>query len=110
MGWNQGLDLYGAKDNRILAGFEYTASYNLGNDVPFEETTDTTGKYHHTSISDIQRGRLSGRPVFQMVYNHYKNRKGMDCPYTEQVVKQERPEGPGLYGDHIGFGTIYFTQ
>ncbi len=108
--WNQGIDLYGAENDRILAGFEYTASYNLGNDVPFQETIDTTGKYHHTSISPQARGRFSGRPIFEMVYNHYKCRKGLDCPFTEAVVKKMRPEGPGFKGDHIGFGTILFAR
>jgi len=108
--WNQGIDLYSAEDNRILAGFEYTASYNLGNNVPFEETTDTTGKYHHTKISSQGRGNFSGRPIFEMVYNHYKNRRGMDCPFTEQVVKKTRKEGAGFKGDHIGFGTILFAR
>lgn len=110
IGWNQGLDLYGAAGNRILAGFEYTAAYNLGNIVSFEETIDTTGKYRHKSISDAGRGDFSRRPIFEMVYNHYKNRMGMDCPFTEQVVKQTRPEGPGFHGDHIGFGTVLFAQ
>ncbi len=108
--WNQGLDLYGAENNRILAGFEYTASYNLGNAVPFQETTDTTGKYHHTSISSKGRGRFRGRPIFEMVYNHYKHRRGMACPFTAAVVKKMRPEGPGFKGDHLGFGTILFTR
>lgn len=110
IGWNQGMDLYGAADNRILAGYEYTASYNLGNDVPFEETTDTTGKYHHTAISPEGRGNFSGRPIFEMVYNHYKIRKGLECPFTEQVVMQTRPEGPGFKGDHFGFGTVLFAR
>lgn len=110
IGWNQGLDLYGAENNRILAGFEYTASYNLGNDVPFEVTTDTTGKYHHTRISSEGRGDFSRRPIFEMVYSHYKNRKGLDCPFTEQVLNQMRPEGEGFKGDHFGFGTVLFAR
>lgn len=110
IGWNQGLDLYGAKDNRILAGFEYTASYNLGNEVPFEETTDTTGKYHHKSISDEGRGEFSRRPIFEMVYYHYKVRMKVESPFTEQVVKKMRPEGPGFKGDHFGFGTVLFAR
>ncbi|MDF7801735.1 alginate lyase family protein [Pontiellaceae bacterium B1224] len=110
IGWNQGLDLYGAENNRILAGFEYTASYNLGNEVPFEETTDTTGKYHHTKISEEGRGDFSRRPIFEMVYHHYKVRQGIDCPFTEEVVMKMRPEGPGFKGDHFGFGTVLFAE
>jgi hypothetical protein len=34
--WKQGVDLYGAIDNRLALGFEYTAKYNLGYDVPYE--------------------------------------------------------------------------
>jgi len=56
-------------DDRLLKGFEYTAKYNLGEDVPFTETVDRTGKYHHTRISDKGRGRL--RAVYEQVYNHY---------------------------------------
>ncbi len=110
IGWNQGLDLYGAENNRILAAFEYTASYNLGNEVPFEETTDTTGKYHHTRISEEGRGDFSRRPIFEMVYYHYKVRKGLECPFTEQVVMKMRPEGEGFKGDHFGFGTVLFAR
>jgi hypothetical protein len=108
--WNQGYDLYGAEDNRILAGFEYTAAYNLGHDVPFEETTDTTGKYHHTAISARGRGHFDRRPIFEMVYNHYKHRRGIPCPFTEAIVMKTRPEGPGFKGDHIGFGTLLFAR
>ena len=70
--WQQGLDLYGYDDNLILKGFEYTAKYNLGEDVPFTETLDRTGKYHHKNISEKGRGRL--RAIYEMVYNHYVKR------------------------------------
>ena len=32
--WNQGDDLFGYEDNRVLRGAEYAAQYNLGEDVP----------------------------------------------------------------------------
>jgi hypothetical protein len=108
--WNQGIDLYAEENNRILAAYEYTAAYNLGHDVPFEETTDTTGKYHHTKISSDGRGDFSRRPIFEMVYFHYKGRRGLVCPYIEQVVLKTRPEGAGFKGDHFGFGTVLFAR
>ena len=46
MAWMQGDDLYGALDNRLMKGLEYTAKYNLGYDVPFETWTDRTGLYN----------------------------------------------------------------
>ena len=108
VGWHQGLDLYGAAGNRLLAGFEYTASYNLGNSVPFQAYTDTTGKYPQTAISATDRGQL--RPIYEMVYNHYQNRKGTSCPYTQQAAQSLRPEGAQPYADHPGFGTLLFTK
>ncbi len=107
--WHQGLDLYGFAENRLLKGFEYTAKYNLGENVPFVATLDRTGKYHHFTISTNGRGRL--RAVFEQIYNHYANRMGMSAPYTQRAAEQIRPEGPGLPGaDHPGFGTLLFTR
>ncbi len=91
-----------------MKGFEYTAKYNLGNDVPFQEYTDTTGKYHQTSISATSRGAF--RPIFEMVYNHYVNRRGVSCPFTQQVAERIRPEGAAFQADHPGFGTLFFTK
>jgi hypothetical protein len=107
IGWNQGLDMYAAVDNRLLKGFEYTAQYNLGYDVPFVTYRDKTGKYYHTAISSIGRGAF--RAIYEMVYNHYKNRRGISCPYTEQVVGQIRPEDKGPYADCCGYGTLLFV-
>ena len=69
--WNQGLDLYNAADNRLCKGFEYTAKYNLGFEVPFVNHIDTTGKYRHTKIS---RRDERFRPIWEIVWNHYHNR------------------------------------
>ena len=107
--WHQGLDLYGYDDNLLLKGFEYTAKYNLGYDVPFAETLDQTGKYHHTIISTNGRGRL--RAVFEEIYNHYVNRMEIPAPFTQRAVESIRPENSGGPGaDHVGFGTLLFTR
>jgi hypothetical protein len=106
--WAQGFDLYAAHNNRLLAGFEYVASYNLGNDVQFVPMVDTTGKYPHNTISSLDRGAF--RPVYEMVYNHYANRKDLSAPYTKQVTDRLRPEGRTPYADNNGFGTLLFTE
>lgn len=107
--WNQGLDLYGYADNRLLKGFEYVAKFNLGNEVPFTEWLDRTGKYHHKAIARQDRGPL--RAVYEQVYNHYVNRMGLSAPFTQQAAEKLRPEGPGKPGaDHPGYGTLYFTR
>jgi hypothetical protein len=111
--WHQGLNLYGYDDNLLLKGFEYTAKYNLGEEVPFQETTDQTGKYHHTRISANGRGRF--RAVFEEIYNAYANRLKIPAPFTQRVVEKIRPEGIGVStarsgADHPGFGTLLFAR
>lgn len=108
IGWNQGLDLYAADDNRLLKGFEYTAKYNLGEDVPFVRYKDKTGKYDWPTISEEGRNRL--RPIFEMALNHYVNRRGLDAPYTRRAAEKLRPEGAAFQADHPGFGTLLFTR
>jgi len=88
--WKQGLDLYGAFDNRLATGFEYTAKYNLGHDVPYEPYRSYEGRYHYPAISDKARGRFSS--IFERVYHHYHDRTGLDMPFTRQVVERNRPE------------------
>lgn len=103
--YHQGIDLYGAADNRLLAGVEYTAQYNLGKDVPFEPYSDKTGKYRANYISPISRGRLSA--IYEMAYNHYQNRMGVEAPFTAQAAARNRPERSAI--DHPGMGTLLFT-
>ncbi|WP_207531774.1 alginate lyase family protein [Desertivirga arenae] len=106
--WKQGLNLYGYNNNRLLKGFEYVAKFNLGNEVPFVETLDHTGKYHHKAIARQDRGPL--RAVYEQVYNHYVRRMGLQAAFTRQAAEKIRPEGPGKPGaDHPGYGTLFFS-
>ncbi|MCP4847823.1 MAG: hypothetical protein GY899_07755 [Verrucomicrobiaceae bacterium] len=107
--WNQGVDLYGWSDNRILEGYEYTAKYGLGEDVPFQYYLDRTGKYgfggrhqNYKEISTISRGNFY--PIFERVFNHYTARRGIPAPYSSRVVRMKSPEG--FNNDHIGLGTL----
>ncbi len=95
--WIQGVDLYGALDNRLLRGFEYTAKYNLGFDVPYEPFESVEGRYHYKKISDNSRGRL--RPMYERVLNHYQNRKGLDAPYTQKAALKLRSNEPDSRAD-----------
>lgn len=88
-------DLWGAYDNRLLKGFEYTAKYNLGYDVPFETWTDCTGLYNDwTEPGAMSRGKLWD--IYQQPYEHYHNRKGLKMPYTEKALAlQAKAEAKG---------------
>ena len=112
MAWKQGDDLYGYDNNRFLAGCEYVAKYNLGEDVPFK--TYANDKWTMTGVSDHARG--NSRPVWELVYNHYVKLKGLAAPYTTKMAEKERPEGGGGdYGpnsggfDQLGYGTLTAT-
>lgn len=43
-----------------------------------------------------------------MTYNHFVIRKGMQMPYTEQVLRQIRPEGYDR--DQPAFGSLLFNE
>jgi hypothetical protein len=105
--WNQGIDLYAAESNRLLKGFEYTAKYNLGQEVAFQPHLDATGHYKASVISSLQRGYL--RPIYEMVWNHYHVRRGIAAPYSGMAAAKTRPEGAAPFSDHAGFGTLLFS-
>lgn len=89
MAWSQGDDLWGALDNRLLKGMEYTAKYNLGYDVPFKTWTDCTGLYNDwTAPGEMGRGRI--RCIYELPYNHYVKRKGMKMPYTKKILQLQK--------------------
>ncbi|MDD4992210.1 MAG: alginate lyase family protein [Paludibacter sp.] len=104
--FHQDLNVYGAYNNRLLKAFEYTSKYNLGfDDVPFEPTFDRTGKYNHKVISTKDRRKiLTGS---EMVFNHYKNRMGVEAPFTEKTALNARPETSSY--DMPGTGTLLFA-
>jgi hypothetical protein len=75
--WNQGVDLYGAADNRLALGFEYTAKYMMGEDVPV-----------YGVISAQARDRFSD--IYAGVYQHYHFVKGLEMPWTERALEKAR--------------------
>jgi hypothetical protein len=89
MAWQQGDDLWGALDNRLMKGLEYTAKYNLGYDVPFETWQDCTGLYGDwTEPGSMGRGCI--RCIYDAAYEHYTKVKGMKMPYTKKLLDLQR--------------------
>lgn len=109
MAWNQGEDLYGYANNRLLAGAEYVARTNLsdpdGNPYPMPFTPYTG--VHGSGMAAAGSG--SRRPCWELIYNHYVNRKGLSAPWTRAMVEKVRPErGDG--GDSVGLGSLFFAR
>lgn len=103
--WNQGLDLYGYSDNRLLAGAEYVAQWNLWKPVPYKHYTNSSNA-NQSWPSINGRGRLH-MPMWELLYNHYVVRKGLKAPNLQAAAQLVRPEGGGI--DHFGYGTLTFT-
>jgi len=102
MAWKQGVDLYGAADNRLALGFEYTAKYNLDEDVPYQRYRSVGGRYDYRTISRKGRGRF--RPIYERIVHHYHDRIGLEMPYSRRVADKERPEGS--HRQHMSWGTL----
>lgn len=77
--WTQGVDLYSVAGNRLALGFEYTAKYMLGNDVPV---------YGNIAVKD----RQNFRDIYESIYDHYHNISGLEMPYTLKAALQTRPK------------------
>jgi len=107
--WNQGQDLYGYDNNRLLAGAEYTAKYNLWKNVPYTtyNNCDNVLNYWASEQNSGGRGRLQ-RPIWEMIYNHYVVRKGLSAPNVKAMAEVNRPEG-FEHDDNLGFGTLCYT-
>lgn len=107
--WNQGQDMYGYDNNRLLKGAEYTAKYNLWKEVPYTtyNNCDNVQNYWASEQNSFGRGRLQ-RPIWEMIYNHYVVLKGLSAPNVKTMAEVNRPEG-FEHDDNLGFGTLCYT-
>lgn len=120
MAWNQGVDLYGFDNNRVLAAAEYVAMGNLADAagifpampfVPYRNATNGA----QTSFATGSQGSI--RPNWASLHHHYVNRRGLAAPFTTRMMQKAAPEGGGGdYGpnsggyDQLGYGTLTCTR
>ncbi len=101
--WKQGIDLYCAYANRLMTGYEYTAKYMSGEDVPYVQYEDYEGqKVFGPEISPKGRGSYS--PIYERAYHHYHDRMGFEMPYTKKALEKSRIEGAGT--SHLSWATL----
>ena len=89
---SQGVDLYGTANNRLALGFEYTAKYNLGEDVPCDGGPPGL------------KSRGNFAPIYESIYQHYAVDKKLPMPYTRRVLERLRPEK--YDGSQPSWGTL----
>ncbi|RSM07473.1 hypothetical protein CEP52_005176 [Fusarium oligoseptatum] len=115
--YNQGEDLFGYLENRILAGMEYVSKYNVGEDVPF---TTYVNAIHGTQTEISSAGRGSIRPIAELFVAHYGSIKRRDVKWTtvyRDLVLEKSGGAEGGGGnyeststgyDQLGFGTLLY--
>ncbi|OQP66839.1 hypothetical protein A3860_00265 [Niastella vici] len=104
--YNQGIDIFSYSSNRLLAGAEYNAAYNLWKWVPYEPYVNCDGwNLFYPAING--HGHLDNKPIFELLYNHYAVLKGLSAPNVKSAAQIVRPEVGDL--DHLGYGTLTFT-
>jgi hypothetical protein len=72
----QGLDLYGEQGKRIVAALEFQAQY-----LPPNSAKPPKNLEFHT------------HPTWEIAYNHFHNRLGIDLPKMSAVLERIRPTG-----------------
>ena len=103
--WNQNIDLFSYAGNRLLAGAEYTAQYNLWKSVPYTFYNNSS-EARQCYVSQNYHGRLDASH-FELLYNHYVVRQGLSAPSVQQFAELRRPE-PGEI-DVLGYGSLVYT-
>lgn len=118
--WNQGDDLYGYMNDRLLSGIEYVAAYNsLADKLPWTEywyhdvNTSYANSWKQIEPNSSSRGQF--RPYWDRVIGHYEGRKGLKLNYSHKmadlVVADAGAVGSTSGGyDHLGFTTLTCTR
>lgn len=118
--WNQGDDLYGYMNDRLLAGIEYVAGYNSGVDnLPWTEywyhdvRTSYANSWKQLGPNPSARGQF--RPYWDRILGHYEGRKGIKLKYSHTMANLVVADGGAFGGtsggyDHLGFSTLTCTR
>ena len=113
LAWSQGVDIWGEDDNRLLRGFEYYCTYNMGHedlDYAHCASSDGVSTWYYISVhNNAFRLRPDGL-CYESVYHHYKEQKHVDmdlvAPHLTAFARLARPEAAQ---ENLGFGTVLFT-
>ncbi len=78
LAWSQGVDIWGEDDNRLLRGFEYYCTYNMGHEdldyAPCASSDGVSTWYYISVHNNAFRLRPDGL-CYESVYHHYKEQK-----------------------------------
>jgi hypothetical protein len=94
--YQQGVDLYKEQSERIRAGMEFHADYLLGKPAP-------------TWLCGGTLGELRVLPMWEIAFNHYKNRLGIDMPLSARFITEKVRLRGGVY-KHMAFETLTHAE
>jgi hypothetical protein len=94
--FQQGLDLYKEESARLRAGLEFHADYLLGKPAPSWLCGGTLGE-------------LRVLPMWEVAFNHYKNRLGLELPLTGRFITEKVRMRSGVY-KHMAFETLTHAE
>ncbi|MFY7826577.1 MAG: cellulose binding domain-containing protein [Flectobacillus sp.] len=103
MAWNQGDDIYGFLDNRLLKGMEYSYRYNVSLNYPYPDQAtpweptvesgefisrrDRSGRWQSLRMNPLNEGKTATTratgfkfdraPITELVLGHYRDRLGL---------------------------------
>ena len=75
--WTQGIDLYSVADDRLALGFEQASRYMMG-----DREISVFGVLSH-------RRNEAFKDVYEPIYHHYKDVRGIELPYTKEVIEKQ---------------------
>jgi regulation of enolase protein 1 (concanavalin A-like superfamily) len=82
--WKQGVDVYSARDNRLLAMGEFYARFNLNYPTPFMPFGTKYGLYR--VLPPLPGPGKPSTMIAAMIYKAYTIRMGLSAPYSAQVI------------------------
>jgi hypothetical protein len=94
--FQQGVDLYQEESTRLSAGLESHADYLLGKPAPSWLCGGTLGE-------------LRVLPMWEIAYNHYKNRLGLELPLSARFITEKVRTRAGVY-KHMAFETLTHAE
>ncbi|KAI1344162.1 chondroitin AC/alginate lyase [Xylariaceae sp. FL0016] len=113
---SQGVDIYSLDDNLLLRAAEYTARYNLGDEVAYDpkfyrcEAILINGPW--SAPSNISRGASSSPQVWDILYYQYAIKRNLSAPYTSEMkaaIDVRGGEGSSSSNDHPSWGDLIWS-
>lgn len=107
--WNQGIDLFEYNGRSIGRAYEYNAAFYLGRrDLPFQVFPSEMGSNsehdYNITIATAVAGFLN---IYEMVYNHYTQYRGVEMPFVKEVLENHTREEAGGSNNN-NYSTLFY--